>query len=25
MAPWWFWNVFDEQVVFLLRRAERGK
>jgi hypothetical protein len=19
-APWWFWNLFGEQAVFLLRR-----
>ena len=20
--PWWFWNLFGEQAVFLLRRGE---
>jgi hypothetical protein len=20
-APWWFWNIFGEQAVFLLRRG----
>ena len=24
-APWWFWNMFGEQGVFLLSRAEKGK
>jgi hypothetical protein len=23
--PWWFWNMFGEQGVFLLSRAEKGK
>jgi methionine biosynthesis protein MetW len=23
--PWWFWNMFGEQGVFLLSRAERGR
>jgi methionine biosynthesis protein MetW len=23
-APWWFWNLFGEQAVFLLSRKERG-
>jgi methionine biosynthesis protein MetW len=23
--PWWFWNMFGEQGVFLLTRAEKGK
>jgi hypothetical protein len=22
-APWWFWNTFGEQGVFLLNRAEK--
>ena len=24
-APWWFWNMFGEQGVFLLSRAEKGR
>jgi len=24
-APWWFWNMFGEQGVFLLTRAGKGK
>jgi len=24
-APWWFWNMFGEQGVFLLSRAGKGK
>jgi len=24
-APWWFWNMFGEQGVFLLSRAEKAK
>jgi len=23
--PWWFWNMFGEQGVFLLSRAEKGR
>jgi hypothetical protein len=23
--PWWFWNMFGEQGVFLLSRAEKAK
>ena len=25
IAPWWFWNMFGEQGVFLLSRAEKAK
>jgi methionine biosynthesis protein MetW len=24
-APWWFWNMFGEQGVFLLSRASRSR
>jgi methionine biosynthesis protein MetW len=24
-APWWFWNMFGEQGVFLLSRAGKGR
>jgi hypothetical protein len=23
--PWWFWNMFGEQGVFLLSRAGKGR
>jgi hypothetical protein len=25
MAPWWFWNLFGEQAVFLLSRREKER
>jgi hypothetical protein len=24
-APWWFWNLFGEQAVFLLNRQKDGR